>query len=92
MSEQVPELRIVATHREPCPANPEKLHHMVVLLTDGAKVKAAEVIKAIEAHTAHYIIHPPEGAPAYEAHQRTGLPLVVQVIECPDCCEKVLFA
>jgi hypothetical protein len=35
---------------------------------------------------------PPEGAPAYEAWQRTGLPLIVQVRPCPDCGEKVPFA
>jgi len=89
---RVPEKRIYATHREPCSANPELLHHTQVKLADDVRETAADVIAAIDAHEAHYVMYPPEGAPAYRAHQETGLPLIVQVRECPDCGEQVLFA
>lgn len=66
-------------------------HNVEVRLADGSERLAEDVIAAIEAGDV-YTMRPPEGAPAYAAHQRTGLPLLVQVRQCPDCNEKVLFA
>lgn len=67
-------------------------HIEKVKLANGDVVEAADMIAAIDAHKAHYVMRPPEGAPAYQAHQETGLPLLVQTRDCPDCAERVLFA
>lgn len=69
-------------------------HHSAVKLTDGSVEDAGTVIAAIDdpAVHVHYTMIPPEGAPAYLAWQETGLPLELQVRDCPDCGERVLFA
>jgi hypothetical protein len=67
-------------------------HVIAVKLADGRMQTKAFVIGMIEQHAAHYTMRPPEGAPAYAAHQETGLPLLLQVRLCPDCGEKTLFA
>jgi hypothetical protein len=69
-------------------------HHEKLKLADGAVVEAADAIREIDdpAVHVHYTMIPPEGAPAYAAHQEAGLPLELQVRPCPDCGERTLFA
>lgn len=67
-------------------------HVGAVKLENGTVEDAADVIRAINEHEAHYTMIPPEGAPAYQAWQETGLPLLLQTCQCPDCIEQVLFA
>jgi hypothetical protein len=67
-------------------------HIVAVKLRDGTVEHAADAVRAIAAHHARYVMRPPEGAPAYRAHQETGLPLLVQIRSCPDCGDDMLFA
>lgn len=83
------ERRIVAIRKEPVAGHE---HVTKVKLADDTVEDVADVIRAIDEHDAHYTMTPPEGAPAHEAHLETGLPLLVQVIRCPDCNERILFA
>lgn len=89
-----PEREVVAIRSETCPRNPDIEHTVAVKLRDGTVEAAEQVITAItdsEIHV-HYVMRPPEGAPAYRDHQETGLLLEIQVRECRDCAERVLFA
>ena len=86
-----PEFEIVGQRPERCKSG-DGQHSIRVKLSDGTVQDAAEVIAAIDSHTAHYVMRPVEGTPAYQAHQETGLKLLLQVRDCPDCGERVLFA
>lgn len=63
-----------------------------VKLADDTIETSETVIAAIRDHTAHYTMIPPEGAPAYEAFKETGLPLLIQIRQCPDCNAETIFA
>jgi hypothetical protein len=88
------EREVIAVRRANCRANPEIEHTAAIKLKDGSIETADAVITAIDdpATHVHYVMRPPEGAPAYQAHQETGLLLELQVRECPDCAERILFA
>jgi hypothetical protein len=94
------EKRVVAVRHEDCKAMLDLAHaartrHVTgVKLSDDTIEQAPEVIAALddpEVHV-HYTMIPPEGAPAYDAWQRTGAPLLLQVRTCIECGERVLFA
>lgn len=57
-------------------------HISKVKLADGTVEDAADVLRAIGAHDAHYVMDQP-GLP---------LPLLVRSQQCPDCAEEVLWA
>jgi hypothetical protein len=67
-------------------------HITGIKLKDGRQLEASDAIARIKSGESVYTMRPPEGAPAYQAHQETGLPLLVQTRPCPDCGEEVLFA
>jgi hypothetical protein len=85
----VPERRVVAVRPVEVAGH---THIAAVKLADDTIEDAATVIAAIRAHEAHYTMIPPPGAPAYEAHVETGLPLELQIRPCPDCTAETLFA
>lgn len=85
----VPEFRIVAVRHAEVGGH---THITDVKLADGSTERATRLIAAINDHEAHYTMIPPEGTPAYQAWQESGLPLLVQTRQCPDCNEEVLFA
>lgn len=67
-------------------------HTVMVKLGDDSELAAEDLIALIEAGAFYHMI-PPTGAPAYEAHLRSGgLPLLLQVRTCEHCGKKVLFA
>lgn len=63
-----------------------------VKLRDGRVQTADEVLDAIQAHEAHYVMTPLPGMRGYEEHARTGKRLLLQAQPCPDCGEEVLWA
>lgn len=85
----VPDLEVVAIRSEEVAGH---RHIVAVKLANGNEMTAAEVMKEIDMHNAHYTMRPPEGSPAYHEHQRTGLPLLVGIRDCPDCGAQVLYA
>lgn len=73
----VPDLEVVAIRT----AGPHA-HIIRVRLADGQEQGADQVIAAIAAHEAHYVMQSPD-------HDH---PLLVRVQQCPDCLEDVLWA
>jgi len=81
------EKRVVAIRTRRC-EHGDSVHVDGVKLDNDSTVLAADVIAIIKAGGA-FTMTPPPGAPA---HVATGLPLLLQVRECEDCGEEVLFA
>lgn len=86
----VNEKRVIGARREPCAAS-ERQHSSALAIDDGSLLYSSDVIALIDAG-AVFSMKPPPGAPAHAAHAATGLDLIVQVVECPECGKKVLFA
>lgn len=82
---------VVAVRRSACPGNASRHHVTGVLLKSEGELSAEDAITLLHAGGALFMI-PPKGAPAYEMHMRTGLPLLLQSRECPLCKQEVLFA
>ena len=74
---RTPDVEVVAVRT----ADPHD-HIASVKLADGSEQTAAEVIVAIRAHQAHYVMRLPQ-------HE---LPMLLRVQQCPDCNETVLWA
>jgi len=72
-------------------ANSDRRHVGAVVLADDSVVSADDAIALIDAGGV-LAMTPPPGAPAHAAHLATGLDLLLQVIECPACGKRVLFA
>lgn len=90
MPDPLQEKRIVAVRAEEMRGH---MHNTLFKLADGSVETAEQIVAAIEGEEhVHYTMIPPEGAPAYQAHQETGLPLIVQTRPCPDCGEVLPFA
>ncbi len=84
------EKRVVAIRTRRC-EHGDSVHVDGVKLDNDSTVLAADVIAIIKAGGVFSMI-PPSGSPAHAAHVATGLPLLLQVRECEDCGEEVLFA
>lgn len=82
------ERRVVAARRREVGGH---VHITMLKLDDDTQIPAAEVVRQIDAHEAHYTMIPPPGSAAYEAFMETGLPLLLQVRQCPDCTERVVW-
>lgn len=68
-------------------------HNTMFKLSDGSVETAEQIVAAINGpEHVHYTMIPPEGAPAYQGHQKTGLPLILQTRPCPDCGQELPFA
>lgn len=83
--------RIVGVRAGTCPKD-EGIHHILKLkLGEGREIEASDLAALIDAGGVYWMI-PPPGAPAYEAHLATGLPLILQTRHCPGCGLHVPFA
>jgi hypothetical protein len=80
---QVPgeEVEIVAAHREPAPGGGHE-HITRVRLADGTDRDTADLIADLMAEERLYFMRKPGGE----------LPYLVQIRQCPDCTEPVVFA
>lgn len=88
MNEPSPETKIVGVRLD----KKENCKHVShVKLENGHELKADDLMSLMDAGRSYFMI-PPPGAPAYEAHKETGYPLILQIIVCKECKERVLFA
>lgn len=81
---------VVGLRATTCAAG-QKQHASSVLIGDDSELDAADLIALIEAGRQYFMV-PPEGSSAHDAYIKTGLPLIIQVVQCPDCGVRVLFA
>lgn len=84
----VPELEIVAI-RQRTVAGHE--HIVAVKLADGREQEVEQVIAAIKDHEAHYVMRTTDGTMPSRT-EAAGLPLLVQVRQCPDCDAEAIYA
>lgn len=84
---KIPELRIVECRTEEVRGH---LHVVQVQLLDGSVLSADDVKKVIAEKKGTFTMVLPETAAAYEKQKDT--PLTIQVQQCPDCLDEVLFA
>ena len=80
---------VVALHQEPCRVI--GTHVQCVRLEDGGEITCEDVMVLMDLGKRFFMI-PPPGAPAFAAHQATGLCLLLQTRSCPSCGDRVLFA
>ena len=75
-----------------CPVMESRLHVNGVVFADESKVSASDAIAMIDTGRVLYML-PPAGAPAHAASEALGgARLLLQVRECDQCGERVLFA
>jgi hypothetical protein len=93
MDDTAPDPKHEVTHvrQEPCPKDATIAHIAAVMLAREHIVQATDLAALIDAG-AFYWMTPLPGAPAYEAHLATGLPLIIQTRSCPGCGAHVIFA
>lgn len=83
--------KVVGVRTMKCLGNPEGNHVLQVKLENEDVLDFEDIISLMDAGRSYFMI-PPEGAPAHIAYSATGLPLIFQIRNCPDCKERVLFA
>lgn len=84
-----PDLHVVGTTgKRSCGT---RSHATGLVLDSDVRLDEVSAIALIYAGRVLYMI-PPPGAPARAAYEATGLFLILQVTECPDCGRRVLFA
>lgn len=85
-------VKVVAVRTKVCPEEDCDTKHVVMIkLDNGGEISSSDAMSLMDVGVSYFMI-PPPGAPAYEAHKVTGLPLLLQTRVCPDCKERVLFA
>jgi hypothetical protein len=85
---KVPDREIVAIRAEDVGGHQ---HIVKVKLADGTEQDAADVIAAIEAHEAHYVMALPPNVKAATPEGAEHLPLLIRTRQCPDCEKTVIW-
>src|SRR5262249_54852354 len=80
--------QITGVSREVC-TNSRVQHVAKIKLADGSILNKQDVITLMQEGVIFYTI-PSPGVPGYQAHLRTGLPVLMQVRTCPRCQQQVL--
>lgn len=89
--DSVPEREVVAVRAAVRGTNAHP-HIASMKLRDGRVETADEVLDAIRAHDAHYVMTPVPGMTGYDEHAKTGKRLLLQAQLCPFCGQEVLWA
>jgi len=86
---------VIAARRAPCAANAGIEHVTSLKLEDGSQIEHDDVRALIDAGR-QYFMRAPSTMRAVDADGSVmsvaGMPLILQVGECPDCKERRVFA
>jgi hypothetical protein len=67
------------------------VHVTGLVLANDSRISDEDAVSMIDAGRVLFMV-PPPGTPARPVYEATGLPFILQTMDCPDCRRRVVFA